>query len=520
MALPVEALKEVMPCPAQLQKLPEAHPAVLGAAALRQVVVPVLDLRIVLGMKISESPGHVVDSAETVSASTSAMAGSVIVLVHWQDRLIGLLAHEVCGTARLKADALQPLHRFDGARTDSDATRVNVLASATFQHGEEICSLLDPARLAALPGLPWVPDQAHLAGVQVSGLSTSMLLFMCGGMQLGIAAMSVHATVPPTAVRENALKSELCQGVIQHHGQQVPVVDTLALLGLGRLPAREQASVLVLRSDDGGLLALMVDEVRDITRVPSSSVVGMPSLAVLNAELFSGVYRADDGEQYLLLNASGLWTQPLMAGLASMTRKAAVTSSLAEAQTVAVQGPDATNASTPAVRHAAYLCFSAGVENACLLEQVSEIIRYPRQLVSLQGRGELLGLFNHRGQAVPLLCLSRLLGQPAPSDIDRVRVLIVRDGDQALGFAVQELKSIESGCRATPRRAEARPQGQVSDALRSMVELGEGAQRRLLPQLDLSDWMARFSRAGAAHELRQLLASDVPGCAVAAAGKA
>ena len=59
-ALPLSALREVVPCPPELAGLPAAAPGLLGAVELRRLVLPVVDLTAVLGRPAQRRPGQVV----------------------------------------------------------------------------------------------------------------------------------------------------------------------------------------------------------------------------------------------------------------------------------------------------------------------------------------------------------------------------------------------------------------------------------------------------------------------------
>ncbi len=87
-ALPLSALREVVPCPLELAGIPASAPGLLGAIELRRLVLPVVDLRPVIGRPDDRRPDQV-----------------VVVLAHG-GQVLGLLADEVRGVTRLPASAL------------------------------------------------------------------------------------------------------------------------------------------------------------------------------------------------------------------------------------------------------------------------------------------------------------------------------------------------------------------------------------------------------------------------------
>lgn len=480
LAIPIAALREVAICPPTLHAMALGVPGLAGALHLRQQQVPVLDLGPRLGQ-----PGQ------------QPAAGKVVVILSWQRRRIGLLVDEVCGMAPARPGAVQPL---------GGAAAAGQLTAALVSLDDGRCaSLLDVPALAATPGLPWVDDDLAEAGQRRRADAThaadrvSLLLFDADPMPLAIEAMAVHTTVPEAPLRANALTSELCGGVIDYQGRQIPVLDTLHALGLGRQPPADQVSCLLLGDGQGGLVALRLDRVRDITAVPRDQLAPMPALAVLDAGLFTGVFHCPQRGQHLVVSPQGLLAHPWVRGLAETTRSApgAAQRSKGAAASAAWTGAES------------YLLFNAGQDYACPLRLVSEIIRLPRSMVRLEGRGELLGLHMHRGRAVPVLCLSRVLSHAAPADLEPARVLLVQHAGQMLGLVVQSISAIESARWHRPPRAmppaasEAR--GLQLGALIEVPTAGGGGHHTV-QVLDLEAWLARLTQADAPLDLGGSLA--------------
>ena len=85
----------------------------------------------------------------------------------------------------------------------------------------------------------------------------------------------------------------------------------------------------------------------------------------------------------------------------------------------------------------------------------------------------MLGVTLHRGRAIPVMCLSRLLGGPPPEVTPAASVLVVEVGGAPVGFAVPALAAIE------------RARWQPGQPRRSMVLVGEAETERMLPLIDL-----------------------------------
>ncbi len=480
LALPVEALREVLPCPAQLAALPVVAEGLCGAIHVRGLVIPVLDLAVLLGL-------------------ASPLTGErVIVVMRWQDGLLGILASEVCGMARL---APQALHELSFAAPGSRPH----LATHSFQLNGGVVTLLSPEQIARLPGVPLVREPQARTGEHRH--TAPALLFRCGSVHLGVDASSVEATLPRLAINDSSLRSALCLGVIEHRGFEVAVIDTLQLLGLtrqSRSAALGESALLVLRFPGGGLLALQLDEVSDIVPVAGAQIAVIPALAVQDSRLFRGALSSASadagrpGQQTLLLEVAGLHQHEVLVALAGLSRQAAKPTRTANANALAGTVAGKTGGGMPG---ASYLTYFAGVESASPLAQISEIIDFPAALSPIAGRSAaVLGLFNHRGQAAPLVCLSTLLGRAGEFEPATARVLLVQGAGLTVGFVVQDLRSIEvahweeAGTAEEQGSASASASASNGTARRqSLVEVGNAAQRRMLPKLDLLQWVASLA---------------------------
>ena len=95
LALPLTALREVQPFK-QLSPLPCPNKAVVGGLNLRGVVIPVLDLRTMLGKQ-----------------AEALFQPSVVIMVH-EGHVLGLLSNGVSGVFEVPADSVKPMTSAEG----------------------------------------------------------------------------------------------------------------------------------------------------------------------------------------------------------------------------------------------------------------------------------------------------------------------------------------------------------------------------------------------------------------------
>lgn len=470
-ALPLAALREVVPCPEEFAELPVSTDGLVGAMTLRKLVVPVLDLR------------HRLD------AGSERRADQVVVIVAQDDQVLGLIADGVRGITRVAGSDLRAV------QADGEP----LLFSHTFRHPElgGVVSVLHVATVLHLPGIPTVHDPAA-APASTDGPSTpavtaperrTLTLLRCGPHVLGVEVAYVHTTLAGSPARPSVLSGALCQGVTDYIDREVPVLDPLVLLGLGQLPVEDAGAGLVLALDHG-YVVLAFTCVLDIREVSTADILALPGFSVRRPDLLGGIVDTDDLGQCLVLDGAALMAEPDLRSFASVNTDLGTQG--AAGRTTA---DERTEAATVLANAPAYLTYSVGTDVATLLEQVAEIIPFPTTITRTEVGDAVLGVVVHRRAAVPLLCLATLLGRPRPPVTAASCLLLVQVDGDPVAFFVQELRTIdrlswrEAGTPSAPTT-----KGDPVRSLRAMTPVCIGGDTRLLPDLDLHA-LARSVRA-------------------------
>lgn len=510
LALPMVNLREVVPCTGLLP-LPSAAPGLAGGIALRGVLVPVLDLRHLLGR-------------------APATPACVVVLVH-DGHLLGLAADGVNGILAAEGLALHPVQ----AEAASGALAAVFRASFRRPDDGTLVSLLDAPALFALPDVPRVadPEPARSAAPIASaatGVATdteapdpeaanpqaasatddgmrALLLVRCGARVLAVDALAVHATLDDPRPEPSSLAQGACRGVIHHLGARMPVVALTALAGLGDTEAGSLRQAFII-DHAPGRVAYLVSEVLDVVRLPAAQVVPVPAFALARPDLVAGSLAFDvlppdlarrcgalaGPRQVLVLGGEALRGDAEMRALASTL--AAPPAAGASAGAKAAPGPAASGSSPAdgASSRRAMLVYQLGADVATPIDQVAEILPFRAEPSALPPAPHLLGLQIHRGRTIALLCLSHLVDLPAPCATADTSVLVVEHGGDALGFVVPALRSIESArwSPSLPSHTVAAGSLAAAAGTQHLAEVGEGDQRRLLRVLDLQALAAQL----------------------------
>lgn len=477
LALPLSALREVQPC-AQLSPLPCPNQAVIGGLNLRGVVVPVLDLRVLLG-----------------KPAPPLTQPCVVIMVH-DGHVLGLMSTGVSGVFEVPATTIKPLASSEGAvalcqgtvvRQDSGASVGLISAQALFE-SPEIPRTLDPEPERN-------QDSQEQGDVDEGGPAhLPVMLMRCGKVALSIDAMAVSATLLSPQVQASPLAMGHCRGVIEHAGMLLPALDFQELLGLGPALPQDLLQAFVMNTPDGSI-AFLITEVMDVVRCLETDFLPVPRFALPHPMLFSGTLPrqalADDIvqrsrssiTQFLRVNGTALQQDTEVRNLASTVHQNGTRGRLHQADTRSF-----VESAQSAHQGRSVLTFMLGGETATPLEQVQEILPYTRDVSIFDTRGSLLGVLVNRGRSIPVMCLSGLVGLPAPEVSPAVSVLVVDADGTLIGFAVPMLKSIEmtqwEPCVTGGRQAGS---GDLSEALRSktLVKVGEEQSCRMLPLIDL-----------------------------------
>lgn len=463
-ALPLTELREVVSRPAELLVLPVRCPGLLGAVDLRHQLIPVVDLRELLGLP------------------PEPRADQVVMIAVRDGRALGLVADAVSGVCPVDRDGLRPLLAEGGDP---------LLLSHTFVRTEDesMVGVLDLAAVMGLPGLPLVEDRAPAAGTDPAGTdgTRSLLLARCGRIALGVDIEHIHATLPYLDVRPSPLAHGSCRGVIDYGDVEVPVLDPLDLMGLGLLD-RERVQGLVFRTDQG-LVVLLLTDILEIVQVRPEQVLPLPPLAVHRPELLEGVLHDDALGEFLVVRAEEVLAEP---GLQTLSRLNTGGSS-GGGVVLGLAAGDTRGDATGDDRQDVYLTYSVGPDQATPLSQVLEILPYPAAVAPLDdGLDAVLGLVTHREDVIPLVCLATLAGRPERPDPAGSCVLVVaaEDGTR-IGLVVLGLRAIERSIwEEDPADVRSRPGADpVQRALteRRLIRIAGGVDQepRMLPRVDL-----------------------------------
>ena len=291
-ALPLEAVQEIANLPDAVAAMPHAEALVVGVAAFRDALLPLISLRGLLGFAAAE-PGS---------------AGKIVV-VAMKGGLVGLVADRMTAIFSADESRIDPVPDVLAARAGGESR-----IKAIYRGEDRLVSLLSPEllfgdevmqKLGAMREPVLRPGQSAQAqrGMQ-------LLVFRLGDEEFGLPIEAVEevARVPEQVARIPKAPKFL-EGVVNLRGEVLPVVDQRKRFHLPALEGEAARRLVVVRTEKHKA-GLIVDSVSEVLRSSPDAVQPAPDLAGEPAKLVAGVINLEDeGRMILLLEPGELLTR-------------------------------------------------------------------------------------------------------------------------------------------------------------------------------------------------------------------
>ena len=129
------------------------------------------------------------------------------------------------------------------------------------------------------------------------------MLLRCEPFGLCIDVTYVHSVIPELLVKSSPLDGQSVRGVVRLSDREVPVIDPLAFLGLGALPAGGAERGVALHFERG-LIVLSVSDVVRIVPAPADQVLPLPDSGLPASGFVEGILSPAGSDPYLLLDGA------------------------------------------------------------------------------------------------------------------------------------------------------------------------------------------------------------------------
>lgn len=465
LAIPSQYLREAIPCPARLSRLPSTSPAVVGAVDVRGDLIPVLDLRPSL----------------LLTASFEGLKR--IVIVQHRERVFGIVVDALGGVLAIPAASCRVIDVVN----PQGAPLMRELFS--MEGGARVMSVLCLDGIMNLVNVPVSMRQARApepAGERKAQVWRPYVMFACGQTYLAMDAEVVDTVLDIDSLGATFTPSRGCLGVLQTHDRKLAVLDPLALLDLGHASMCSDRQVLVIKVG-ADAVGLLVRQVTRIARLDESVSRPIPAMAFASPHFFNGMLPVEGLGEHLKISVPALLARDEVRSMASIHGRPATAPSAGHM----AQANSASDGKAAARRAETYLTFKLDVELAVVLKQVREILPVPPNITPIERMGDpRVGLFTHRDQVIPIIDLAELCGSPPTACGTDARLLVVEVKLGSMALLVSEVYTIEQAYwEHAPIALDQYRRGdelQLALRTRALLTLGQGKQTRGVQALDLN----------------------------------
>lgn len=452
-ALSVNALKEVVNEPAAFTRILPAPGFFVGVFNLRGLVVPVIDLRLLLGLPPFEQSGF----------------ERKVAIIEHDGYLIGLLVDTTGNVFTARAGdnfSFQPSARgLAGSVISSVFMRDN---------GRKIVQVLDPAALLGLEHIPLIKGSSDQAACELSsGKRQQCLSFHVGASVCAIDMNCIKEILDFDRLENQAIASDWIKGTIDLRGTTVPVIDFEAFLSGGEARATDalvgQRFKHIVLKFGTEFLSLLVDSVETIVSFEEHEVGAFPPIGLRRGNLFKGCLNSSAAATVLLLDQgkvlSDLELVNVSSGCSELFRESDATTRADQERNLQKQ---------------TYITFTIQTRFALDILSVNEVLNFPEIINRPPNTPDCIeGLLNLRGDLIPIINPRRLYDLEL-IDPSSTRLLIFSSGPAKYAMMVDAVGSIISAAMTDTRSMQA-----LTDQ-NNTVNLGHRVKEMLIIEGDRS----------------------------------
>lgn len=312
-AADIHSVQEIVQLPESAVQVPNAPAHVLGLMTLRERLLPLVSLRILLGL-----PPRTMDDTQRV-----------LVLGLGAGQAVGVVADTVDEVLRVPAQQAQPLPVLL-SKTASGG--IDEIASiCRIDGGKRLVSVLDTARMFHHPA---IKSALHTTLSQESSMATpdhsaadestedddQVVVFRLGTEEFGVPIASVQEIVRVPETLTHVPKSpDFVEGVINLRGVVLPVIDQRRRLGMPTVGRSDSQRIMVYMLE-GGRTGFIVDSVTEVLRIPKSCLAPAPQLIGGQSRVMGHVANLEAQKRLILLvRPEALLSQAELADLAQVS---------------------------------------------------------------------------------------------------------------------------------------------------------------------------------------------------------
>lgn len=410
-------LQEVVNAPASYISVPLARPYLKGLFNLRGSIVPVIDLKELLGLKS--------DSPESYSK---------IAIIEFSGTCVGLLFDKTG----------EVFKNNDEERCDFDQNNSTSVVSGVFKKngGERIIQILDVSKVFELQNIPKDTSNNRLGReslVKKRGTRKKSISFVVGHAKCALPISDIQEIIKVEKITDSTFIRSNFIGTINLRGSTLPVIDFPALLNYREVDRSRTATHgdrrIIIMKIEKDLYGLLVDSVDSIVSFYPDELVSYAIKEQSRTDMFLGLIPGQGESDIILLDHQKI---QLNEEIAEMTK---VHGMLYNSQNrMNEKGP-----SKGSIRRN-FITFKIDTTYAVAINEVKEIIDYPKKLIRPPGtREHVVGVHNLRGELVTIIdARSMYQHKNEHNHLDTQKVIVFKNDLIHFGLVVDSVESMAS----------------------------------------------------------------------------
>jgi purine-binding chemotaxis protein CheW len=294
-ALPLSAVQEILPAPAQVSAVAHAEAAVVGLTSVRNRLLPLLSLRTLLGFP----------------AATSADERQKVVVLKMGDAQVGLVADRARAIVAADSGLVDAVPPILAARTGGESRIRSVYRG---DGGRRLISILSPEQLFRKDVMQRLTENgrsdAEGSHPQPAGKELIFLVFRLADDEFGLPIDTVvEVAQVPEQITRVPRTPKFLEGVVNLRGEVLPIVDQRRRFDMPAPDAGTTRRLVVVRTARHRA-GLIVDGVSDVLRTTAAQIEPPPDLTDATSRLINGVLNLEGSQRIvLLLDPSELLTR-------------------------------------------------------------------------------------------------------------------------------------------------------------------------------------------------------------------
>lgn len=415
-ALAANELVDVINAPAAFTPQPLAPDYLLGIMTLREMTIPVIDLRKMFGMD--------------PNAATSTQ--QKVAITQYQNHHIGLMFDQTSEVFRST--------RQDCQYNQYTSTKARGVTNGAFRLGDgtRVVQLLDTKAIIQHNGNPFTHSNGTriepkaVQAISDKGDRRQSIVFHLEPLVLSMCMSRVQEVVFVQEFENLSLASEVLAGTTSIRGTTIPVFDLRAALKLPMLEqeaAERQGRVIVANSSERNF-GLLVDDISDILHHYEEDIRDFPVFVAHNAEIFLGCLKDQNGKEILQLDIDKLFQfDDIGAALENCDHLFAQQTQVEEKVVEASQSQT-------------YLTFHIDRLYGLNILEISEVVDFPKKLLQPPLLDQHIeGILSLRDEMINVISAAKLYNiDDAPQQANQI--IILKSQTERFGLAISSINSI------------------------------------------------------------------------------